>query len=350
MKRIIVSLLTILLTIGGLMAQETIGRIVIKTKNPNSPVNVRTAPNTQSEVMGKVSNGLSFPLMKEENGWYRIKYQGEVGYVRSDLAERENAIESTTPSSTRPATATEMEQADFEMEQPSVNPPAKAAPSGEPAYPPFAHKQVKGSGSKVFDVADINDVAKVYRTAAVKENCFVVISKQEYRLYVYEKVGGDTLLAAHFPVCYARKTGPKTRTGDMSTPECSLKHPAYIMQIQDASAWTHDFKDGRGSFRAYGPWFMRLNLSKSDCAQGCRNNRSIGIHGSTGNAQSVPGNDSEGCIRLRDADLRVFHNMFARVGTPVVIKAYTQGKFPFEKKAEKACNDYLHPTKGYQSH
>lgn len=175
------------------------------------------------------------------------------------------------------------------------------------------------------------DTARVYRAEAVASRCFFVISKHDYRLYVYEAVGGDTLLVAHYPICYAKNTGPKTRTGDMCTPECSLRKPARICQIQDASAWTHDFKDGRGAFRAYGAWFMRLDLSQSDCAAGCRHNRSIGIHGSTGNEPSVPGRDSEGCIRLRDADLLQLRERYARVGTKVVIKGIDEGKLSFEK-------------------
>ena len=47
--------------------------------------------------------------------------------------------------------------------------------------------------------------------------------------------------------------------------------------------------------------------------------KGIGIHGSTNNEASVPGRDSEGCIRLRDSDLIVLHDRYAQVGTPVVI-------------------------------
>ena len=211
---------------------------------------------------------------------------------------------------------------------------------------PVRMKQVV-VGKKTYQVADLNDTSRVYRPQVDKERCFLVISKQEFRLYVYERVGSDTLLAAHYPICYARNEGPKTRTGDMCTPECSLGHPAIVCQIQDASAWQHDFKDGRGSFLAYGPWFMRLDLSKSDCHAGCRRTRSIGIHGSTGNEASVPGRDSEGCIRLRDADLQELKARFVKVGTRVVIKGADQGKLDFEKKAERKCKGYQCASPGY---
>lgn len=209
-----------------------------------------------------------------------------------------------------------------------------AEPVGKDATFPCKHITFKNpKGKKTYDVADINDVSHVYRPNAVKANCFFIISKQEYRLYVYEKVGNDILLAATYPVCYALKTGPKTRTGDSSTPECSYDKPFYISGISNSSSWAHDFKDGRGSFLAYGNWFMRLDLSKSDCHPGCRSNRSIGIHGSSGNPYSVPGNDSEGCIRLRDADIKDLYTRFAQKGTKVVVKPYSQGRLDFEKKA-----------------
>ena len=215
-------------------------------------------------------------------------------------------------------------------------------------YPIPMKKQKAERGNKVYDVADIYDVSKIYRPDANPDHCFFVISKQEFRLYVYEVVSKDTLLAAHFPICYAKNPGPKTRTDDMSTPECSLQRPATISQIRNSSSWSHDFKDGRGSFPAYGAWFMRLDLSKSDCHTGCRKNRSIGIHGSTGNRLSVPGRDSEGCIRLRDEDIKVLKTRFTTIGTRVVIKSAKADKFPFELQAEKNCKNYQSPQKGYR--
>lgn len=204
-------------------------------------------------------------------------------------------------------------------------------------------------GKKVYNVADIADLSHVYREAKDKSKCFFVISKQEFRLYVYEVIGTDTVLDAHYPICYARYEGPKTQTGDSRTPECSMKHPFRISQICDSHAWAHDFKDGRGSFPAYGAWFLRLDLSQSDCAQGCRTNRSIGIHGSTGNRPSVPGRDSEGCIRLRDEDIKDLKTRYVMVGTRVVVKPSTKGKFPFEVRAEEHCADYKPAHVGYKT-
>lgn len=168
-------------------------------------------------------------------------------------------------------------------------------------------------GAKTYNVADRPDTMKVYKDSVSRDSCFIVISKREYRLYVYEKSGKDTSLVAHFPICYAKNKEAKTRSGDMCTPESTMDQPFHISQIQDASSWEHDFGDGRGSLKAYGAWFMRLETPGFT---------GVGIHGSTNNEASVPGRDSEGCIRLRDNDLLVLHDRYAQVGMPVVILPY----------------------------
>ena len=195
-------------------------------------------------------------------------------------------------------------------------------------------------GSKVYNIADIDDSARVYKEATSKERCFLVISKKEYRLYVYEAggEGQDTLLLAHFPVCYAKYAEAKTKSGDMRTPESTLAAPFHIQQIQDASTWHHDFGDGRGSIPSYGNWFLRLETPGFT---------GVGIHGSTNNEASVPGRDSEGCIRLRDADLNVLHDRYAQTGQAVIIKGIGEGKYPFEERARAALGDrYRGPVAG----
>lgn len=213
---------------------------------------------------------------------------------------------------------------------------------------PFTLK-VNG-GAKVFNVADVNDQAHVYSACTNKKNTWIVISKKEFRVYVYEAVGADTLLRATFPVCYARNAQDKTRTGDSCTPESRNEHtPFTISQIQDASTWKHTFKnDPRGNILAYGPYFMRLKLTGSKVP----GNSSIGIHGCGGtegksNSYSVPGRDSEGCIRLRDADLRTLRNSYCEVGTRVFIKPATGAagnRYGYEKKAISALGAKFVPA------
>ena len=156
------------------------------------------------------------------------------------------------------------------------------------------------------------DTATYYSDVVNKKNCFILISKPEYRLYVCEVVDGDTIKRVHYPVCVGLKKGQKEKKGDMKTPECTADNPFIITEIVDASQWTHDFGDGRGSILSYGHWFMRLKTP---------GHSGIGIHGSTNNESSVPGRGSEGCIRLRDDDLIQLKENYAFVGMRVVILA-----------------------------
>ena len=115
----------------------------------------------------------------------------------------------------------------------------------------------------------------------------VLISKKAFTLWVVN-AQNDTLLKA--PVGVGLKLGNKTRRGDMKTPEGTFR----IIQIQDASSWQHDFKDGYGMRKgAYGPWFIRLKTPV---------NRSIGIHG-TCFPESIGTRCSEGCVRMHNDDV-----------------------------------------------
>lgn len=157
-----------------------------------------------------------------------------------------------------------------------------------------------------------SDSATYYSDVVDKKNCFILISKPEYRLYVCEVVGADTIKRVHYPVCVGKMKGQKQKKGDMKTPECTADNPFTITEIVDASKWYHDFGDGRGSILSYGHWFMRLKTP---------GHSGIGIHGSTNNESSVPGRGSEGCIRLRDDDLIQLKENYAFVGMRVVILA-----------------------------
>ncbi len=172
------------------------------------------------------------------------------------------------------------------------------------------------------------DTALTYDAGANydRNKTFIVISKKELRLKVYAVEGADTLLMARYPVCLSRALGQKQGSGDMRTPESEPGKPFSIKQIQDASDWHHDFGDGRGSILSYGHWFLRLETPFNG----------IGIHGSTGNEDKMPGRDSEGCIRLRDQDIIHLKENYARVGMPVIIKGETQGALPFESRLKNA--------------
>ena len=143
-----------------------------------------------------------------------------------------------------------------------------------------------------------------------KSTSYIVISKKEFKLYVYAKVRGEKTLIAEYPVCVGKNPGNKQKKGDMRTPESPEGKPFKISQIQPSGYWKHDFGDGRGSILSYGKWFLRLNTYKWS---------GIGIHGSTNNEDSVPGRGSEGCIRLLDQDIIHLKENYAWVGMPVTI-------------------------------
>lgn len=171
------------------------------------------------------------------------------------------------------------------------------------------------------------DMTVYYQVPQVeKNNTFIVISKKDLRLYVYGKVGGDTVLMAKYPACLSKNKGQKQRRGDMKTPSCPASKPFYIKAIKPASSWFHDFKDGRGSIKAYGAWFLSLHTP---------GHSGIGIHGSTNNEKSVPGRASEGCIRLRDPDIIQLKERYAYLNMPVIIKDENEGTWPWEIKAHK---------------
>lgn len=151
---------------------------------------------------------------------------------------------------------------------------------------------------------------------------FIVVSKRDLTLTVYARGGNDTIALASYPVCMGKNKGNKEKSGDMRTPESPAGEPFTITMIQDASTWVHDFGDGRGSILSYGHWFLRLKTPFNG----------IGIHGSTGNENTVPGRASEGCVRLLDKDIITLKEKYARVGMPVIIKGEEQDLLPFEYK------------------
>ncbi len=191
----------------------------------------------------------------------------------------------------------------------------------------------EGTGEKIFEEHGMQTI-RAEKDEAIshpekmvnRDSCFIVMSKKDYYLYVYEPQGQDTMMLARYDCCFSLKKGQKEKSGDMRTPHCSMESPFIITQIVDASGWEHDFGDGRGSILAYGHYFHRLQTP---------GHSGIGIHGSTNNAESVPGRASEGCIRLNDDDIIDLEENYSHVGMKVVIKAEEVDDLPFEIHAMK---------------
>ena len=174
--------------------------------------------------------------------------------------------------------------------------------------------------------SDADETIKHPELVKNKQNLFIVMSKKDFYLYVYEPQGKDTVLIARYDCCFSLKKGQKERKGDMKTPHCTMNNPFKISQLADASSWHHDFGDGRGNIKAYGDYFLRLVTP---------GHSGIGIHGSTNNRESVPGRASEGCIRMKDEDIIDLRKNYAFVGMKVVIKSEETDDLPFEIHAMK---------------
>ena len=132
---------------------------------------------------------------------------------------------------------------------------------------------------------------------------WILILKDRFQLQLRD--GEKTLHT--YPIAVGKNKGNKQKTGDLRTPEGRFS----VQQIQNATAWTHDFHDGKGVIAgAYGPWFIRL---KTDPWKG------IGIHG-THDPASIGTRASEGCIRMHNSDLESLKKKI-KPGTPVVIES-----------------------------
>ncbi len=152
-------------------------------------------------------------------------------------------------------------------------------------------KIAKPVPSAIFQQDDKNNIKGIW----------IKIIKHKHRLYVME----DDKVIKNYEVAVGKNRGQKERAGDNRTPEGKFS----VQQIQNASYWTHDFKDGKGVIKgAYGPWFIRLKTGWNG----------IGIHG-THNPVSIGTNDTEGCIRLHNKDLVELNKLFIKIELPVVI-------------------------------
>lgn len=131
---------------------------------------------------------------------------------------------------------------------------------------------------------------------------YIIISKETMTLKLYDT--SDRVIF-NFPVAVGKNYGNKRKPGDMKTPEGEFT----IQQIQNASSWSHDFKDGKGVIpHAYGDWFIRLRTPPHS---------GIGIHG-THAPNSIGTRATEGCIRLHNDNLNKLKPLL-KVGMKVTI-------------------------------
>lgn len=133
----------------------------------------------------------------------------------------------------------------------------------------------------------------------------LVLSKEDMQLSAYDGKGN---LVMQFAIATGENYGNKKVRGDKKTPEGVFK----IVEINNASNWSHDFRDGKGVIKnAYGNYFIRLSVP---------NFRSIGIHG-THAPESIGTRASEGCIRLNNAHLDSLVAHLDKTETIVILPA-----------------------------
>ena len=121
----------------------------------------------------------------------------------------------------------------------------------------------------------------------IKNARFIIVDKETMKLKLFDYNGIER---RSYGISCGKNYGQKQKIGDMKTPEGMF----HISEIEEASTWGHDFKDGRGKIEgAYGPWFLRLEIP---------GHKGIGIHG-THKPESIGTRDTEGCIRLRNEDI-----------------------------------------------
>lgn len=148
---------------------------------------------------------------------------------------------------------------------------------------------------------------KVKATAAPHDYS-VLIRKSEHKIYLLDHGQKVAVWGCAIGLGGA---GQKQKTGDNLTPNGSF----FIEEIDDASSWTHDFKDGKGEIKgAYGPFF--LSLDTNSVSKGKWDG--IGIHG-THDPNSIGTNASEGCVRMHNNELRELKK-YVQVKTRVVIE------------------------------
>ena len=130
----------------------------------------------------------------------------------------------------------------------------------------------------------------------------VDVNKSTYTLTLYR----DGEVVKEYPIAIGKNPGDKQRIGDHRTPTGNFK----VVSIENASGWSHDFRDGKGKIKgAYGPWFLRLD------AKGWKG---IGIHG-THDPDSRGTMATEGCIRLSNEDIAEL-KQYAYKNMPVTIR------------------------------
>ena len=61
--------------------EETISYVVTSAE-----VRLRLEPNTDSEILARIMASTDLVLLEELDGWYKVEFQGQVGYISAEFA------------------------------------------------------------------------------------------------------------------------------------------------------------------------------------------------------------------------------------------------------------------------
>jgi lipoprotein-anchoring transpeptidase ErfK/SrfK len=191
--------------------------------------------------------------------------------------------------------------------KPGVNQtvPVLPGPVLEPEIPVSVDIPPVAAGQEVLAMISRDAAPKKTERSDIARNVsgtVIVVDKNDHIMEIFRE--GQPV--KRYGIAVGKNAGDKQRVGDMRTPEGAFP----IVQIQNASGWTHDFRDGKGEIKgAYGPYFIRL---------GTPGWSGIGIHG-THEPNSIGTDVTEGCIRMNNNDIKEIRRM-VNVGDMVVIR------------------------------
>lgn len=75
---------------GKVLGATTINRKCGRVVNVNTNLCIRKEPNLESYTSDYLYNGVIFDILEKDDGWYKIKYNDTVGYVKDDYVEEVN--------------------------------------------------------------------------------------------------------------------------------------------------------------------------------------------------------------------------------------------------------------------
>ena len=74
-------------------------------------IRMRKEPNTTSEIITNLYKNDSVEVLEKTGNWYKIKYEGKVGYMRADLIDiTSGTVTDTAAAQTKPETTTQQTQ------------------------------------------------------------------------------------------------------------------------------------------------------------------------------------------------------------------------------------------------